>query len=132
METFNIYPKEGKMFPLVFSRFEFDGSKFTFYDSTDSESKHGYLAVEHVAAIKPERERSYDNPITYLVYLKNQANEPLEIRAHGFRLDGSILTFFWLFHSGDNSADRPVYYTYVALSEGVAVLPSGGLNRQDW
>lgn len=132
LPTFKIYPKEGKMFTLEFCRFELNGEQFTLYNEADKPTSDGFLSHLNVAAIVPEhihkRNHSHLFPdaVDFRVYLKS--SETFEINADSCDITHpSSVKFFSKLYFDDRIQDIEVPNVYVALSEVVAIMPSGGL-----
>jgi lipopolysaccharide assembly outer membrane protein LptD (OstA) len=130
--TFKIYPKEGKMFTLEFRRFELNGQQFTLYNEADETTSDGFLSYWNVAAIIPERihkrnhSHLFPDAVDFRIYLKS--SETFEINADSCdTTHPSSVKFFTKFYIDDQIKDVEVPYIYIALSEVVAITPSGGL-----
>lgn len=132
LPTFKIYPKEGEMFTLEFRRFELNGQQFTLYNEADKITNDGFLSYGNVAAIIPEhihkRNHSHLWPdaVDFRVYLKS--SETFEINADLCdTTHPSSIKFFTKFYFDNKVQDIEVPNVYIALSDVVAIMPSGGL-----
>jgi hypothetical protein len=132
---FNVYPKEGDMLTLELQRFEVKEDGFILYTVADQVSKDRFLSLDNVAAILPEDQSQYKpeypsgEPITFHIYLKKQSQR-LEIIAHSFKIDQpSSIRFYWRAFADSGIEEQENRNIYLALSEVVAVIPSGGLLR---
>lgn len=140
MPTFHIYPKEGERFALAFERFEVRGDHFVIYNDRSKESHAGFLSLANIAAILPDRlpdgERiglTYETkPIEFLIYLKGRPpTDPIRIQA--FSCDVSeppSVKLFWKVLNQNRYEDYAMTNLYIAISEVVAIMPSGGLESK--
>lgn len=139
MNTFHIYPKKGKSFTLAFDHFELRGDEFALFNDLDKESRAGFLSSANIAAIIPDRlpqghlGLAYNaQPIQFLIYLKERPPaEPLHVEA--FVCDVSqppSVQFFWKLFHVNKFEDQLIPNIYVAISEVVAIMPSGGLDNK--
>ena len=139
MHTFQIYPKKGKEFALAFDRFELREEQFVLYNDRDKESRAGFLSFANIAAILPDGKfkghgrvgLAYDTePTEFLIYLKDRPpTEPLHVVA--FVCDTSqppSVQFFWKVFNVNKFEDHLIPNIYIAISEVVAIMPSGGLD----
>ena len=115
------------MFTLEFRRFELKGDKFILYDSSDKESKEGFLSFTNVAAIIPEQQRTED-ALCFYVYLKGKPH--IEVFASTFEAEQEPSVTFR--HQQKDMMrnimnEWPIENIYIALSEVVAIIPSDGL-----
>jgi len=53
MATFTIYPKKGETLSFELAKFDFDGNKFTLYESPNRPLPHSFLSTDHIAAVIP-------------------------------------------------------------------------------
>jgi hypothetical protein len=132
MRTFTVYPKgKAVQFNLTFYRFEIKDKRFILYDSSDKESQDGFLSFSDVAAIIPDQNKSSyaDKPIKFLVYLKDKSS-PIEVFGHLFKIENDSQVIFitqQLDMLGSIVHEWPLTDIYIALSEVIAIVPSGGL-----
>jgi hypothetical protein len=138
MASFIIYPKKGDKLTLEFERFELKDSEFILYNDYDKESRAGFLSLDNIAAILPEKpylpHRSSidydDKSSTYCVYLKDRpATEPIQIQA--FVCDPSkppSVQFFWKLFNVNKFEEHLIPNIFIAVSEVVAIMPLGGLD----
>lgn len=128
MKQFNVYPKRGESFAIGCKRFSFESDHFVVYDSADEPSDNGFLSFENIAAIciADQWRPRLDDVRSFQIYLKGRT-EPIVIFAHYFKTDAlQGVGFFWINIRGE---DVKIENIYIALSEVVAILPAGGLNK---
>jgi hypothetical protein len=130
MQTFHIYPKNGKMFEAQMYDFKLNetGDDLILCDDSNKPSKEYYLPFENVAAIVPDNPRQETGDICFLVYMKEQS-EPIKVYASTFEALPSTLVFKR--HQKDVRGNPFNEYDldgiYIAPSEVIAVLPADGL-----
>jgi hypothetical protein len=125
IRPFRVYLKKGGSITLEFRRFEIDGNRFTIYDSSDfAAQEEAYLSFDNIAAIMPENQPESD--ARFKVYLKG--GESFEVSATHFKTDEARGIKFYRQRYPRNGEE--IKNVYVALSEVIAIMPVGGLNRE--
>jgi hypothetical protein len=125
---FNVYTKEGEVFLFSFYRFEIKEGAFVLYNDSDQPSKDGFLSLEHVAAVIPQRQHEpKDQAVSFRVYFRKHA-QPAPVTADHFERDGDVFKFYWRTSYGQGPA-LEIENTYVAASEVVAITDPDGLRK---
>ena len=140
MHTFHIYPKKGEKLTLAFDRFELREDQFVLYNDHDKESHAGFLSFANIAAILPDRLPDAGRigitedtePTEFLIYLKGRSLTDL-IHIHAFNCDVSqppSVKLSWKVFNQNKYEDYVMTNIYIAISEVVAIMPSGGLDTK--
>lgn len=116
--SFTVYPKEGKPYKLRFPRLVIHPDKLEVYNEYNAESKYGFLSMQNIAAIIPDKPGAAAEPIHFHIYLKRR-EKPLSVFAHTFKADEPpSVRFYW------RTSEEEIRNTYVALSEVVSIVPA--------
>lgn len=128
MQTFLVYPKKGKPFPVTCEKFEQNGQEFVLFDSAERPSKEAFLSFDDVAAIVPEKPRWADCGFLPLHVVLRKHDEPIPVHANYFEIAAPVVKFYCRQYDSDPWFEMPEIY--VASSEVVALFPSEGLERK--
>lgn len=125
VKPFRVYIKKGGSLTLEFRRFEVEGNTFTIYDSSDYPAKESaFISFDNVAAVIPEKQPESES--RFKVYLKG--GDSFEVSAEFFQSDQPQGLRFYRQRYPRN--DEEIKNIYVALSEVIAIMPVGGLDRE--